>query len=262
MGMRTRLLAPIAPTSHKYSRGRVGIIAGSDKYPGAAVLCVGGARRGGAGYIKFFDTYSFDSNLFSNTPSRATNLVLQRYPDVVALRKFSSTDCDAIVVGSGSPKIRSIPFAPFTVLDSSAMKRASKISKNSIIIMTPHEGEARELGFDTSDREECARKMAQEFSAYVVLKGAKTIIAARSGLLHVDKNGSSDLSTAGTGDILAGLIGSMLASWQPDSDEQIIEVIAYAVKAHGLAGKLAATQGLPVVATDILDALPKIFLKN
>ena len=260
--MRTPLLAPIAPTSHKYSRGRVGIIAGSDKYPGAAVLCVGGARRGGAGYIRFLDTFSFDSNLFSNTPSRATNLVLQSYPDVVTVRKFSDTDCDALVIGSGSPKIRRIPFAPFTVLDSSAMKRASQVSSTSIRILTPHEGEAQALGFDTSDRERCAKDMAAALNAYVVLKGAQTIVTSPSGLIHIDKYGTPDLSTAGTGDILAGLMGSMLASWQPDSDKQIVEVISYALKAHGLAAQYAAKEGLPVVATDVLAALPKIFLKD
>jgi len=260
--MRTPLLAPIAPTAHKYSRGRVGIIAGSDKYPGAAVLCVGGARRGGAGYIQFLDTYSFDSTLFSNTPSRATDLVLQNYPDVVTRRKFTNTDCDALVIGPGSPKVRTIPFAPFTVLDSSAMKRAPRVSKNSITILTPHEGEARALGFDPSDRERCALEMATAFQAYVVLKGAQTIVTSPSGLVHVDKYGTPDLSTAGTGDILAGLMGSMLASWQPDSDKQIVEVLSYALKAHGLAAQYAAKTGLPVVATDILDALPKIFLKD
>ena len=249
--MRTPLLAPIAPTSHKYSRGRVGIIAGSDKYPGAAVLCVGGARRGGAGYIRFLDT-----------SSSATNLVLQSYPDVVTVRKFSDTDCDALVIGSGSPKIRRIPFAPFTVLDSSAMKRALQVSSTSIRILTPHEGEAQALGFNTSDRERCAIDMAAALKAYVVLKGAQTIVTSPSGLIHIDKYGTPDLSTAGTGDILAGLMGSMLASWQPDSDNQIVEVISYALKAHGLAGQYAAKEGLPVVATDVLAALPKIFLKD
>ena len=249
--MRTHLLAPIAPTAHKYSRGRVGIIAGSDKYPGAAVLCVGGARRGGAGYIRLQDT-----------SVRATELVLKSFPDVVIVKKFTDTDCDALVIGSGSPKIRAIPFAPFTVLDSSAMKLASKTSDTSIRILTPHEGEAQALGFDTSDREICAIEMAKTFAAFVVLKGAQTIISSPSGLLHVDRYGTSDLSTAGTGDILAGLIGSMLASWQPDSEKQIVEVLSYALEAHGLAARYAAEERLPVVATDILEALPKIFLRD
>ena len=75
---RSKYLAPIAPTSHKYSRGIVGVIAGSNEYPGAAVLCTGGALRGGAGYIKFL-----------NQSQRATDLVLNRFPEVVPVEKNS-----------------------------------------------------------------------------------------------------------------------------------------------------------------------------
>ncbi len=249
--MRSPLLAPIAPTSHKYSRGKVGIIAGSREYPGAAVLCVGGARRGGAGYV-----------MYCNDDEMSTGLVRHAYPDVVTVNKLSDTDTDALVVGPGSPKIRSLPFSPFTVLDSSAIKLASQVSWDSVTIVTPHEGEARALGFDPSDRVQCALDMAEQLKAYVILKGAETVISSRSGLIYIDTHGTPDLSTAGTGDILAGLVGSMLASWQPDTDEQIMEVLGYAVQAHGLAGKFAATQGLPVVATDVLEALPKVFLKS
>lgn len=249
--MRSTLLAPIAPTSHKYSRGRVGIIAGSKNYPGAAVLCVGGARRGGAGYVKY-----------QHNDDASTQLVLAAYPDVVCVKRITDADSDALVVGPGSPTIRRIPFSPFTVLDSTAMKRSSQVSWDSVTIVTPHEGEARELGFDPSDREQCAIEMAEKLKAYVILKGAQTVIASRSGIIRIDNHGTPDLSTAGTGDILAGLLGSMLASWQPDSDEQIMEVLSYAVQAHGLAGRLAASLGLPVVATDVLAALPKIFLND
>ena len=249
--MRSPFLAPIAPTSHKYSRGKVGIIAGSREYPGAAVLCVGGARRGGAGYV-----------MYRSEDEMSTGLVLQAYPDVVTVKQISDTDTDALVVGPGSPKVRSLPFSPFTILDSSAIKLAPEVSWDSVTIVTPHEGEARALGFDPSDRMQCALDMAEQLKAYVILKGAETVIASRSGLVYIDTHGTPDLSTAGTGDILAGLIGSMLASWQPDSDEQIMEVLSYAVQAHGLAGKYAGKRNQPVVATDVLKALPKIFLND
>lgn len=248
--MRSKYLAPIAPTSNKYSRGRVAIIAGSHRYPGAAVLCVGGARRGGAGYIAFLDQEPY-----------VTDLVFQKFPDVVAIKKISDEDCDALIIGPGTPRVRKIPFSPFTVLDSSAMSLTKKVSWDSVTILTPHEGEARALGFDPSNRVACALNIAAELKSYVLLKGANTVIASRSGLYRVDTHGSADLSIAGTGDILAGLIGSMLASWQPNSDEQILDVLGFAVAAHGEAASVAATRGLPVVATDILDALPQIFLK-
>ena len=244
---RSKYLAPIAPTSHKYSRGIVGVIAGSNEFPGAAVLCVGGALRGGAGYIKYFD----------QNP-RATDLVLARFPEVVPVDKGSELTADAWVIGAGSPALKVIPFAPFLVLDSIAIPLAKTITGDSVVVITPHEGEARELGYESEDRAECAKAMARDFRAFVILKGAGTLIASPAGDLITDKEGGPELSTAGTGDILAGLTASLLASWQPTGDEQIMEVLGYALKLHGAAGKRAAKSYGAVVASDVLDALTQL----
>ena len=244
---RSKYLAPIAPTSHKYSRGIVGVIAGSNEFPGAAVLCVGGALRGGAGYIKYFD----------QNP-RATDLVLARFPEVVPVDKGSELTADAWVIGAGSPALKVIPFAPFLVLDSIAIPLAKTITGDSVVVITPHEGEARELGYESEDRAECAKAMARDFRAFVILKGAGTMIASPAGDLITDKEGGPELSTAGTGDILAGLTASLLASWQPTGDEQIMEVLGYALKLHGAAGKRAAKSYGAVVASDVLDALTQL----
>ena len=84
------------------------------------------------------------------------------------------------------------------------------------------------------------------------------VIASPDGTVIIDKAGGSELATAGTGDVLAGLIGSMLSSWEPSNLKECIQVVAKAVKVHGLAGKLAAKNLAPVTATDLLEALPVV----
>ena len=247
----SELLAPIAPNSHKYSRGTVGIWAGSSRFPGAAVLTTGGARRGGAGYINFFD----QQNL-------STELVLRAYPDVVPIRsidsdRIDSDRIDAWVVGCGAPKIKRLPQSRYLVLDGSALSRARE-SHAAFTVMTPHEGEALALGFALDERIDNAGAIAAEFNAICVLKGPGTIIASPEGTYLIDEIGGSELATAGTGDILAGLIGSMLASWQPTNLDEAMEVVSYAVTAHSLAGVAAAKKCNPVVATDLLEQLPKV----
>ena len=105
-----------------------------------------------------------------------------------------------------------------------------------------------------------AKLAARELGAIVVLKGPGTIISAPDGTTFVDSFGGAELGTAGTGDILAGLTGSMLAAAQArgeitDSGEAA-RVVAAAVGAHGAAGSRAAADGRPVTAMDVVDALP------
>lgn len=235
--------------SNKYSHGVVAVIAGSDRYPGAAVLCVGGARRGGAGYVNYV-----------SLSKSATQLVLNSFPDVVLLNKAKEFKGDAIVIGSGAPKLPrgfTFPNSRYLVLDSDAMSLASN-SDTAFTVITPHEGEAEKLGFPIikGDRKRTALSLAKHFHVLVVLKGHNTVIAAPDGTVIIDKSGGSELATAGTGDVLAGLIGSMLASWAPTNLKEALQVVAKAVEAHGLAGKYAAKEKAPITATDLLEALP------
>lgn len=241
--------------AHKYSHGKVAVIAGSDKYPGAAVLCVGGARRGGAGYINYVALSKF-----------ATELVMNAYPDVVPLSKAREFKGDAIVIGSGAPKLPrgfTFPESRYLVLDSDAMALASN-SDTAFTVITPHEGEAAKLGFPVKkgDRKSAALALAKHFHVIAVLKGHNTVIASPDGSVIIDKSGGSELATAGTGDILAGLIGSMLASWAPSNLKECLQIVAKAVTAHGLAGKLASKNVAPLTATDLLDALPLVLRKS
>jgi NAD(P)H-hydrate repair Nnr-like enzyme with NAD(P)H-hydrate dehydratase domain len=106
-----------------------------------------------------------------------------------------------------------------------------------------------------------ARWLAARFGAVVVLKGPGTLIATpEGGPVYIDAAGDSALATAGTGDVLAGLIGSVLARYGATRAERghrdLATASAAAVFAHGIAGRIAATDGYSVRATDVVDALP------
>jgi hydroxyethylthiazole kinase-like uncharacterized protein yjeF len=237
--------------SHKYSHGTVGIIAGSQQYAGASLLCVGAARRGGSGYINYIHEEEF-----------LRHLVVSAYPDVVVRERAKDLKVDAWIVGPGSPKLRrrfNIPRAKYAVLDASAMKYARKINAEFVVI-TPHEGEARKLGFVIGEgdegREQSAIEMAETLGCVVVLKGHHTVVASPDGLAVIDELGGPELATAGTGDLLAGLMGSMLASWKPESYNDVVVVLFKAISAHALAATAAGTDLNPITSSDILKYLP------
>lgn len=254
------------PSDHKYSRGVVAVVAGSARFPGAAVLTVGGARRGGAGYVKFFAK--------SGELSKA---VLQNFPDVAPIKSLINEKIDALVVGPGAVSLRSLPNLTPVVLDGAAMslavnskaKRLGKKDQGQIIVLTPHEGELKKIGYQISQnsnerftstqiekaRKEVAQKIAEELQVIVVLKGNRTVIAAPGKKPIIDLIGGSELATAGSGDVLAGLIGAFLASWKPENLDAAQKVVADAVKLHSKAGKHAKKSRSAVVATDILESL-------
>lgn len=240
---KSALRRPLKKTDHKYSRGVVCVVAGSKKYPGAAVLTVGGARHGGAGYVKFLST----------EPS-VESLVLQRFPDVVPIPNLRNQRLDALVVGPGGANIKKIPDSIPVVLDSAALVHA-RHKRNGITIITPHEGELEILGFDNGDRKETAERIARELGVIVVLKGNHTLIAAPDCQTLVDKFGGPELATAGTGDILAGLIGSMMASWKPQDLKESQQVVARAVELHSRAGAIAAKKFTSVSALEVMESL-------
>jgi hydroxyethylthiazole kinase-like uncharacterized protein yjeF len=259
---------PLHKSDHKYSRGVVAIIAGSKKYPGAGVLTVGGARRGGVGYVKFI-----------NKNSDATNLVLGNFPDVVPIDDLHNERVDALVVGPGATTIKSMPMKIPVVLDSGALAlaRSTKALRDSqqIVVVTPHEGELKSLGFSLAHdkvsavsarnkksafalkeaRITTAQRISDELNVITVLKGHQTVIAAPHCTPIIDTLGGPELAVAGSGDILAGLIGAFLASWKPVNFQEAQNTVAAAVHLHSQAGKHAARSHSVVVATDILESL-------
>lgn len=248
----------------KYSRGVVAIVAGSARYPGAAVLAVAGARRGGAGYVRHI------------SPSdEVGTLVVSRFPDVVP-----SADVDddllrrmaAAVVGPGTSADdtwvsdvlrRVLATDAAVVIDGGALDllvndpvvRESVHARIAPTVITPHAGEAARLGATGEDRHAQALALAYDIGAVVVLKGSGTVVAAPGAVVSVDTVAGPELATAGTGDVLAGLLGSMLAAHRPKTTTACADVASQAVYAHACAGKAASEHLWSVTALDVADEL-------
>lgn len=255
------------PEGHKYSRGVVGVAAGSSAYPGAALLSTGAARLGGVGMVTYLD--------------RGDGLaaqVIARYPDVVAsgADPRGTARITGWVCGCGFDRARDadavravLAVDQPVVLDASALGivaddaslRALIAERNdagSVTIITPHEGEFDAMfpGWRGAGRLDAAVRAAGAMRAIVVLKGSGTIIAAPDGAVRIDAEGTAVLGCAGSGDVLAGLIGSVVAAARARGASDLLDGVAAAVWIHGRAGRLAGERGRPVTALDILDRLP------
>ncbi len=249
---RLKVLALRSINAHKYSHGVVGVIAGSEKYPGAALLCVGGARRGGAGYINYLEL-----------ESRPSKLLLATYPDVVHISNPSESKANAWVIGAGAPSLPKkflLPSSKFLILDADALNLVDQ-SKAEFTVITPHEGEFAQMGYPISKPEQRisqALKAAKDLHVFVLLKGPSTVIASPDGACLVESSGGQELAVAGTGDVLAGFVASMLASWNPDNSKDVIQVLQKSVRAHSLAAKRSTRHRNPMTATDLLNELPLV----
>ena len=237
--------------SDKYRRGVVGVAAGSAQYTGAAVLCVGGALRGGAGMVRY---------LGADEPAA---LVRARWPEVVV----GEGRVQAWTVGSGAGDDaagrldRALADDVPTVVDADALGalRGQSGRRSVPLLLTPHAGElARLVGAERDDVE--ARRLhhattaAKELGAVVLLKGSTTVVAGPDGRVRVNPTGTPALATAGSGDVLAGLCGALLAGGLDPFDAGSV-----AAWLHGLAGRLASAGGAPLAAGDVLAALPHAF---
>jgi ADP-dependent NAD(P)H-hydrate dehydratase / NAD(P)H-hydrate epimerase len=240
------------PASDKYSRGVVGVATGSARYPGAALLSVSGALAGPAGMVRYAGS--------------AAEEVVRAHPSVIAAPRVSEAGrVQAWVCGSGlgtddtaRTELRSVLATSLPVLlDADALtllvdgKHAADLRRDAPLVITPHDGEFRRLAGEApgADRVGAACKLAAWINGVVLLKGDRTIVATPAGEVWVNPTGSSALATAGSGDVLAGLLGSLLAAGLPPERAAIS-----AAYAHGLAGRHAALDG-PVVSPDIASAL-------
>jgi hydroxyethylthiazole kinase-like uncharacterized protein yjeF len=256
--------------AHKYSRGRVLVIGGSAGYAGAAALAALAALRAGAGYVEL---------LVPASASRAATS-LAGLPLVVRLGAESADGtlvvdepfrealdrARAVVVGPGlSPLSRAVVDAVRqvdrpAVVDAGAMVAWAEGEGQAWprSVFTPHGGEAGGLLGQTADwvashRQEAVQQLAARTGGTVLLKGRPTLVAqaGRPGLF-VNPVGGPELATAGTGDVLAGVLGFLLAAgWDA------AEAAAGGALWHGWAGRLAANgRGtLGVTAMDVVDAL-------
>jgi ADP-dependent NAD(P)H-hydrate dehydratase / NAD(P)H-hydrate epimerase len=252
--------------SDKYRRGVLGLLAGSEQYTGAAVLAAGGAIRVGAGMVR----------LVSAAPAVA--VVRQRWPEVVLTTYDPARAAEAIKTagrvqawtagpGIGTDAIAHALLAEVlggdlpVLVDADGLTVLSEhrdlLPRNAPTLITPHAGElARLLRADRADIEarrlHYVRAAASQLGVTVLLKGSTTVIAepdpARPVL--VNSTGSSWLATAGSGDVLSGLAGGLLAQGADTA-----HAAAAAAFLHGLAARLAARDA-PIGASDLFGAIP------
>ncbi|WP_327718835.1 NAD(P)H-hydrate dehydratase [Streptomyces sp. NBC_00490] len=246
-----RLLPVPTGESDKYRRGVVGIAAGSARYPGAAVLAVAGALRGGAGAVRYVGP--------------AGDAVLARFPETLVSDQGPKRAgrVQAWVVGPGAgddaASVAEVLAADVPVLiDADGLRLADAGAvrgRRAPTLMTPHAGEAAALlGVARESVEEArlesVRELAGRYGATVLLKGSTTLVAdSGGGAVRVNPTGTAWLATAGSGDVLSGLAGSLLAAGLSAVDAG--SVAAYL---HGLAGRFAA-DGAPVGAHDVADGI-------
>lgn len=260
-----RYLRAPGPGDDKYSRGVVALCTGSSAYPGAAVLGVEAAWRTGAGFVRYIGA------------QRAADAVLARRPETVVGADAGRSRIDAWVIGSGTDRVHrseaeeaalqqiltgDVP----VVIDAGALDLAHDATAPFVI--TPHAGEfvrVRErLGLEARpgvDAADAVIETARALGGAVLLKGARTLVADPSGSVIGVQESTSWLATAGTGDVLAGVIGAVLAA---DPGRSIAEAAAAGAWLHGRAGMCAAgipddgvpSVGHPIVALDVAEALP------
>ncbi|MET9368329.1 NAD(P)H-hydrate dehydratase [Streptomyces griseoflavus] len=247
-----RLLPVPAAESDKYRRGVVGVAAGSGRYPGAAVLAVAGALRGGAGAVRYVGP--------------AGQAVITRFPETLVSDRGPkhAGRVQAWVVGPGAgddaATVAEVLAADVPVLidaDGLRLAEASAVrARRAPTLLTPHAGEAAALlGVEREEVEEgrlgAVRELAGRYGAAVLLKGSTTLVAGAGGEgpVRVNPTGTSWLATAGSGDVLSGLAGSLLAAGLPTVDAG-----SAAAYLHGLAGRFAA-DGAPARAQDVAEAI-------
>ncbi|MFJ9617275.1 NAD(P)H-hydrate dehydratase [Streptomyces noursei] len=248
------LLPRPAAESDKYRRGVVGVVAGSARYPGAAVLAVAGALRGGAGAVRYVGP--------------AVEAVLARFPETLVHTgpPGKAGRVQSWVIGPGlgdeSEGLEDVLSADVPVLvdaDGLRFLTPDRVRRRAAgTLLTPHAGEAAALLGRGREEVEAARldavrELAGRYGATVLLKGSTTLVAdPDAGVpVRVNPTGTGWLATAGSGDVLSGLTGALLAAGLAPRDAG--SVGAYL---HGLAGRHAAgPRGEPIVASEVAGAL-------
>lgn len=258
------------PDDDKYTRGVVGVVAGSVSYTGAAVLCVGGALRSGAGMVRYLG------------PGHPAERVRARWPEAVVGRgrvqawvlgsgvdpEAGDGQADAVVaaLGEGVPG----------VVDAGALGIVVRPEVRSLLgahlLLTPHAGELARLlaawsGADVAPAEvraaplAHARRAAELTGCTVLLKGSTTVIVAPDGRCRTQAEAPPWLATAGAGDVLAGVLGTLLAAGLEPLDAAGMAAFVHgraAASASATAPAGSGGSGGPVLAGDVVEALPGV----
>ncbi len=280
-----------ASGSHKGDYGHALIVGGSVGKSGAAALAALGALQAGAGLVTAAVPAGVLPLVAGAAPVLMTEPLAENEAGAVSCHAFDSGRDSAgdsgrfagivkgksvVALGPGlSTHPETVEFARRVVrevmgvplvVDADGLNAFAGVSEmlqgdGRKLILTPHPGEmARLTGLSTAEvqakRVEVARQFASEHKAYVALKGHRTLIAEPGGQVYVNPTGNPGMATAGTGDVLTGMIAGLLAQ-HPDAPVE--RVVAAAVYWHGAAGDAAAARRgeLSLLATDLLAALPE-----
>ncbi|MDD3265236.1 MAG: NAD(P)H-hydrate dehydratase [Dehalococcoidales bacterium] len=268
--------------AHKGTSGKLMVIAGSANYPGAALLSSAGAARSGAGLVTLAVPRSLQATVVSNLPEVTYIPLEESSPGNVSKQAGKKIiqnmeGYNAILLGCGlgqtqesSELVKSVlnqakKSNTSVVLDADALNLLAASSEwaetlPSRCILTPHPGEMERLsGLSVSqvqsERIEISRKKAAEWNQVVVLKGAYTVISSPDGRTMVNNCLNPALASAGTGDVLAGIIAGLLAQGL-----EVFEAGWLGVYLHSLAGIEASRERGPqgVLASDLLPLLPGV----
>ncbi len=279
-------LAPRPADSHKGSYGHVLVVGGSRGKSGAAAMTgMAGlsALRAGAGLVTVATAQSAQSDVAAASPALMTEALPESSEGSISPQAFDRGRFAAvarakavIAIGPGiSAHPQTAEFVRKVVQEFSstpmvidadglnAFAGAPELldGKGRTLVLTPHPGEmARLTGLSVSEiqlrRVDVARDFAMKHHVYLVLKGYRTLIAEPTGQVYVNPTGNPGMSTAGTGDVLTGMIAALLGQ---HPDVSVEKVVSAAVYWHGAAGDGAAARKgeLSLIATDLIDALPE-----
>ncbi len=241
------------PKDDKYTQGVTGILAGSATYPGAAVLCTGAAVAATSGMVRYAGS--------------AGQQVLSHWPEVIAAPTAGATGrVQAWAVGPGlgtdDAGASALWFALDTdlpvIVDADALTILAAhpdlvVNRGAPTVLTPHAGEFERLAGSPpgDDRVAATRRLADQFGATVLLKGNVTVTAEPGGPVYLNPAGQAWAATAGSGDVLSGVIGALLAAGLPTG-----EAAAAAAFVHARAANLSAAdpgpRAVPTSASRIL----------
>lgn len=272
------LLPPRPLDSNKATFGRLAIVAGSRGKAGAAILAARGALRGGAGLVTVFCAESLEALVVGALPEAMTfglpesGGALSERGAPALLRALAGFDAALVGPGLGTApgtvrlleevlsRARLPIVADADALNAFAGRPAFFAKRRAATVLTPHPGEGARLlatsaAVIQADRLGAARELARRARAVAVLKGAGTLVAAPSGEVAVNPTGTPLLATAGSGDVLAGLIGALLAGGLAPRAAAVAGAWLHGAAAQSLEGRLGDA-GL--LAHETADAVPAV----
>ena len=247
------LIRPKTENSHKYDYGHVLIYGG--QMAGAASLASVSALRMGAGLV----TVAVSRETTQLYTGLSTSVILEERTDF--RESLQDKRRNVILIGPGAGNCgeavrQSLETGKICVLDADALRPEILEFTHSGCVLTPHEGEFERLFPDIKGEKSLrAIEAARRSRAIIVLKGHETVIARPDGYLETLNNGSPWLATAGSGDVLAGMIAGF-AAWH---DNPLFEATCAAVWMHGEASQLA---GPGMISADLPDMIPDVWVRE